>query len=109
MNLEKAALAMEKLGHPKRLEIYRLLVRAGPEGLPVGALQEHLGIPGSTLTHHLSHLIKGEVILQERQGRVLRCLANFELVEGLMVFLKENCCQGVEEGSLPKLQQESQT
>ena len=54
MDLNTAANALRELGHPTRLSIYRELVRAGHEGLPVGELQKHLEIPASTLSHHLS-------------------------------------------------------
>ncbi|EPG4335017.1 ArsR/SmtB family transcription factor, partial [Escherichia coli] len=57
MDLNTAANALRELGHPTRLSIYRELVRAGHEGLPVGELQKHLEITASTLSHHLSALI----------------------------------------------------
>ncbi len=95
MNLQQAARCLEKLGNPTRLEVYRLLVRAGPEGLPVGALQEHLGVPASTLSHHVSHLVNAGLVHQEREGRVLRCTPNFELMQQLVGYLTEQCCQGV--------------
>ncbi len=60
MDLNTAANALRELGHPTRLSIYRELVRAGHEGLPVGELQKHLEIPASTLSHHLSALISAD-------------------------------------------------
>lgn len=69
MDLNTAANALRELGHPTRLSIYRELVRAGHEGLPVGELQKHLEIPASTLSHHLSALISAGLISQERQSR----------------------------------------
>ncbi|MGP7886334.1 ArsR/SmtB family transcription factor, partial [Raoultella planticola] len=68
MDLNTAANALRELGHPTRLSIYRELVRAGHEGLPVGELQKHLEIPASTLSHHLSALISAGLISQERQS-----------------------------------------
>ena len=97
MNLHQAARCLEKLGNPTRLEIYRLLVRAGPEGLAVGALQKHLDVPASTLSHHLSHLVNGDLVRQEREGRVLRCTANYDLMDQALGFLTEECCRGVAE------------
>ncbi|MCD7032356.1 metalloregulator ArsR/SmtB family transcription factor, partial [Escherichia coli] len=73
MDLNTAANALRELGHPTRLSIYRELVRAGHEGLPVGELQKHLEIPASTLSHHLSALISAGLISQERQSRTLFC------------------------------------
>lgn len=92
-----AARCLEKLGNPTRLEIFRLLVRAGPAGLAVGEIQEHLGIPGSTLSHHLSHLINAGLVRQEREGRVLRCTPNFHLINEVIRFLTEECCAGLAE------------
>ena len=57
MNVEEASRQLAVLGSPTRLEIYRLLVKAGAEGAPVGTLQEVLGIPGSTLSHHIGKLV----------------------------------------------------
>jgi DNA-binding transcriptional ArsR family regulator len=95
MTLDEAARCLEKLGNPTRLEVIRLLVRAGREGLSVGEVQEHLGIPASTLSHHLMHLVSAGLVQQERQGRVLRCTPNFDLLEGLVALLTEECCAGV--------------
>ena len=58
MNLETAADQLEALGNPTRLRVYRILVRAGREGLPVGRLQSRLAIAASTLSHHLKRLIE---------------------------------------------------
>ena len=96
MEIAQAALCLEKLGHPTRLEIVRLLVRAGPEGLPVGDVRKHLGIPASTLSHHILHLTSAGLVRQQREGRVLRCTPNFQLMEELIGMLTEECCAGVD-------------
>ena len=83
------------MGNPVRLEVFQLLVRAGRDGLSVGEIQEHMEIPGSTLSHHLSHLVNAGLIHQERESRVLRCTPNFALMEELVGFLTEQCCAGV--------------
>src|SRR3546814_14714909 len=67
MKLERAAAQLEALGNPTRLKIYRVLVRAGAEGLPVGRIQKKLAIPGSTLSHHCKRLIETGLVTQERQ------------------------------------------
>lgn len=95
MELQHAARCLEKLGNPTRLEIFRLLVRAGETGLAVGRIQDHLGIPASTLSHHLSHLVNVGLVSQERESRVLRCKPNFKLMGQLVDFLGEECCAGV--------------
>ncbi len=95
MEHSKAARCLEKLGNATRLEIFRLLVRAGPAGLAVGEIQEHLDIPGSTLSHHVSHLVNAGLVHQQREGRVLRCTPNFTLIDEVIRFLTDECCAGV--------------
>ena len=95
MEPRRAARCLEKLGNPTRLEMFRLLVQAGPDGLAVGEIQEHLGIPGSTLSHHLAHLVNVGLVHQEREGRVLRCRPDFDLMAQVTGFLTEHCCAGV--------------
>ena len=95
MNVNEAARCLEKLGNPTRLEIVRLLVRSGPDGLAVGEVRKHLGIPASTLSHHVLHLVTAGLIRQQRQGRVLRCTPNYDLIESLVTLLTEECCAGV--------------
>ena len=97
MDLDQAARLLEKLGNTTRLAIFRLLVRAGPDGLAVGDLQEHLGIPASTLSHHVAHLVNAGLVRQEREGRVLRCRPDFARMDAVIGFLTEECCAGVSE------------
>ena len=80
MELDQAARCLEKLGNPTRLAIFRLLVKAGDQGLPVGQIQSHLGVPASTLSHHVAHLVNVGLVDQSREGRVLRCSPNFTLM-----------------------------
>ena len=70
MKLEKAASQLEALGNPTRLQLYRTLVRAGDEGLPVGRIQEKLDIAASTLSHHLKRLVDTGLVTQERHDHV---------------------------------------
>lgn len=92
MNLEEAAKQLEALGNATRLQVYRTLVRAGDAGLPVGRLQERLGIPASTLSHHLQRLIATGLVTQERQATTLICRANYPTMNGLIGFLADECC-----------------
>lgn len=94
MELDDAARRLEALGHPTRLAIFRLLVRAGPDGLAVNAVQRDLGIPGSTLSHHLARLMSVGLMTRERHGATLVCRANYEAMNGLIAFLTEECCAG---------------
>ncbi len=77
MKLEEAASQLEALGNPTRLNIYRILVRAGETGLPVGHIQTRLDVPASTLSHHCKRLIDVGLVTQERQATTLICRANY--------------------------------
>ena len=92
MKVEKAAKQLEALGNPTRLQVYRALVRAGDAGLPVGRLQEKLGIAASTLSHHLHRLILTGLVTQERQVTTLICRANYPAMNSLVGFLVDECC-----------------
>lgn len=80
------------LGAPVRLALLRALVRAGQPGMTVGALQERLAMPASTLSHHLRALMQAGVVAQRRDGRRLICTAEFDRIEGLAAFLTTECC-----------------
>jgi ArsR family transcriptional regulator len=90
--IEDAAARLEALGNPTRLAVFRLLVRAGEDGLAVGQLQKRLKIAGSTLSHHLRALITVDLVSQERQGTTLTCRANYRVMETLVSFLVDECC-----------------
>ena len=92
MNLLETAKRLEALGNETRLEIYRLLVRAGRDGLAVGELQQRTGVPRSTLSHHLHKLIAVGLVEQERQATTLICRAQFEVMEQTLGFLLKECC-----------------
>ena len=94
MNEDTAAEALAALGHPARLQTFRLLVKAGHDGLKVGDIAAHLGMPGATLTHHLSSLVQAGLVTQERQGRQIVNRADFERMQQLIGFLSEECCTG---------------
>src|SRR6476620_7661276 len=92
MNIEQAAKQLEALGNVTRLEVYRTLVRAGHAGLPVSRVQEKLGIPASTLSHHLHRLILTGLVTQERQATTLICRAHYPAMNGLIGYLADECC-----------------
>ena len=92
MKFEQAAKQLGALGNPTRLKVYRALVRAGDEGLPVGRLQERIGIAASTLSHHLHRLILTRLVTQERQATTLICRANYVEMDSLLGFLADECC-----------------
>lgn len=105
---EAAALAFAALGSAPRLAVLRALVRAGDEGLPVGQLQERLGMAASTLSHHLRALVQAGVIAQIRDGRSLRCCAQYETVRGLAAFLLSECCADRQGGGPEEMKTESE-
>lgn len=96
LDANSAAALLAQLGNPTRLEVVRLLVRAGHAGAAVGEIQRVLGIPASTLSHHLGHLRRVGLVAQEREGTVLRCRADYERLEGLIAFLTDQCCSGLD-------------
>ena len=93
MSVEDAALAFAALGSEQRLGVLQALVRAGPEGLSVGALGERSGVSGSTLTHHLRFLAHAGLVTQKRKGRTVICAAvAYPMIDRLSDFLVRNCC-----------------
>lgn len=90
----KLANCLAQLGNETRLKIFKLLVQAGDEGLPVGTIQEKLNVPGSTLSHHITKLMSADLIIQKRDGRTLYCIASFHLLNSIVDSLKEQCCVG---------------
>ena len=97
MELEQIAKALKELGHPTRLAIFKRLVKAGHQGLAVGVLQEELGVPGSTLSHHISSLMSADLVTQRRAGRVLYCIPNYSQLQVVIAYLQDECC--ADEGS----------
>lgn len=96
MDNHTASSALGALGHEARLHIFRLLVQAGHDGLVVGTIGQHVGLPASTLAHHLKSLAEAGLIVQEKRGREVFSRANFDAMDRLLAFLTEACCAGVE-------------
>ena len=92
MNIEEAARQLESIGNPTRLRIFRVLVRAGLDGLPMGSLQQKVAIPASTLSHHCRRLIEAGLAHQERNGTTLICRANYRAMSALIGYLADECC-----------------
>ena len=93
----EAASVVEGLGalaQEHRLAMFRLLVQAGDDGMPAGAIAEALGIPNSSLSFHLAHLTRVGLIKQERQSRSLIYTADYDAMNALLGYLTENCCAG---------------
>lgn len=98
MDLERTAERLEALGNATRLGIYRLLVRAGDDGLAVGKIQGRAEIPGSTLSHHLQRLTRVGLVTQERRATSLICRANYAVMNETLSFLVSECCADAQQG-----------
>lgn len=92
---EHAVRALAALGNVTRLRLFRLLVRAGHDGLNVGEIQRLLDQPASTLAHHLGKLSGAGLVVQTRHGREVMCTADFARMNGLLAYLTDQCCNGV--------------
>jgi ArsR family transcriptional regulator, arsenate/arsenite/antimonite-responsive transcriptional repressor len=85
------------LAQDNRLEIFRLLVQAGPEGMAAGQVAEKLGLAPNTLTFHFDRLRFAGLVTVRRDGRSMIYAARFEAMNDLVSFLTENCCQGAQQ------------
>jgi DNA-binding transcriptional ArsR family regulator len=90
--VDQMAGRLAALGHPVRLAILRRVVQGPEEGTPAGEIQAHLGIPASTLSHHLATLSEAGLVTADRQGTFLRYRAAFEQLRALTAYLWEDCC-----------------
>ena len=94
VNPPEAIAALSALSQEHRLAIFRLLVQAGKDGMPAGAIAETLGVPNSSLSFHLPHLHRAGLIAQERRSRSLIYSADYAAMNALIGYLMENCCAG---------------
>ena len=90
----EAARCLADLGHPQRLEAFRLLVQAGAVGLSVGEIERSLKIPRSTLAHHIAQLVSSGLVTQTREGRVQRCRIAPARTRAFLQVLSD-CCEGL--------------
>lgn len=95
METDAAVAALAALAQETRLEVFRLLVQAGPEGVPAGRIGEILEVPPATLSFHLKELSHAGLVSARQEGRFVFYAANFERMAALMTFLTQNCCQGM--------------
>ncbi len=93
MEITDAVTALDALAQATRLEIFRLLVRHGRQGLPAGKIAEELDLPNATLSFHLAQLRHSGLVGSRREGRSLIYSAAFGAMDALIVYLTENCCQ----------------
>jgi len=92
MQNEEASQGFAAMGSEARLDVLRCLVRAGPDGLTIGAIQTRTGIAPSTLAHHLKFLTAAGLVAQQKQGRSVINRADFDRLEALAGFILNECC-----------------
>ncbi|MDP2106238.1 MAG: metalloregulator ArsR/SmtB family transcription factor [Desulfobulbaceae bacterium] len=95
MDKKSAVNLLSSIAQEARLDIFRLLVQAGSEGLPAGVIAEKLNIPGSTLSFHLKELSHSGLINANQVSRFIYYSANYQIMTDLLGYLTENCCAGV--------------
>jgi DNA-binding transcriptional ArsR family regulator len=94
MDTRSAVQLLASIAQEARLDIFRLLVQAGPDGLTAGAIAQRLAIPPSTLSFHLKELTHAGLVHPRPQSRFIYYSANYEAMNGLLAYLTENCCAG---------------
>ncbi|NMG36490.1 metalloregulator ArsR/SmtB family transcription factor [Azoarcus sp. TTM-91] len=94
MNEDQAISALGALAHAQRLRVFRALVVAGPDGLTPSVLAERLDVARNTLSFHLKELAHAGLVTVEQQGRNLIYRAEYRLMNGLIGYLTEHCCEG---------------
>lgn len=95
MEKQVAIAALAALAQETRLDVFRLLVEAGPEGVPAGIIGEALGLPSATLSFHLKELRSAGLVCCERSGRSRIYSPDLSAVTELIAFLTANCCRGI--------------
>jgi ArsR family transcriptional regulator len=94
METKAAIAALSALAQEARLTAFRLLVAAGPAGLPAGRIAEQLAVPANTLSFHLNHLKAAGLVSCRRDGRSLIYSADYTRMQELLGYLTANCCSG---------------
>ena len=89
--------ALGALAHETRLSVFRMLVKAGADGMIAGAIAEHQGVPPSTMSHHLATLERAGLVQSERESRLIHYRADYAGMRRLLAFLMQDCCQGAPE------------
>ena len=97
MDIMLAVDALEALAHETRLGVFRLLVKAGPDGLSAGDIADRMGALQNTMSSHLHKLSRAGIIRNRRDGRRIIYSANFAALSGLIVYLMDDCCGGTAE------------
>jgi ArsR family transcriptional regulator, arsenate/arsenite/antimonite-responsive transcriptional repressor len=101
MEKQNAVAALAALAQDNRLDVFRLLVKAGPTGMPAGRIAEELDLAPNTLTFHFDRLRAAGLVTVRREGRSIIYAARYETMDDLLSFLTENCCKGVDDPCKP--------
>lgn len=101
MKKQSVVAALAALAQDSRLDVFRLLVQAGPGGMPAGRVAEGLDLAPNTLTFHFDRLRVAGLVTVRRDGRSMIYAARFDAMNGLVAFLTENCCQGAQDKCAP--------
>jgi DNA-binding transcriptional ArsR family regulator len=94
MDIIEAAERLSALGNTTRISLYRLLIRAGEEGLNMSDIKGRLELPASTLSHHVGALVQAGLIIREKRGRETVCTANYTAMHETVGYLTDKCCVG---------------
>ncbi len=95
METKEAVAALAALAQETRLSVFRLLVQAGPEGMPAGSIGAKLGVAPATLSFHLKELSHAGLVTSRQESRFIHYMADFAQMAALMTFLTQNCCKGM--------------
>ena len=101
MTKPDALAALAALAQENRLDVFRLLVEAGPDGMPAGSVAAALKLAPNTLTFHFDRLREAGLVTVRRDGRSMIYAARFDRMNALLGYLTENCCQGHPEQCAP--------
>jgi ArsR family transcriptional regulator, arsenate/arsenite/antimonite-responsive transcriptional repressor len=101
MEKSNAVAALAALAQDNRLDVYRLLVQAGPDGLPAGQVAERLGLAPNTLTFHFDRLRAAGLVAVRRDGRSMIYTAQYDTMNALLGYLTDNCCKGAPDTCAP--------
>jgi DNA-binding transcriptional ArsR family regulator len=102
MEMTDAVTALSALAQQSRLAVFRLLVAAGPDGMPAGQVADALDLAPNTLTFHFDRLRMAGLVTVRRDGRSMIYAAQFEAMNALLAFLTENCCRGAADQCAPQ-------
>jgi len=94
MDKSNAIEALHALAQETRLDVFRLLVKRGADGMAAGDIAEALGVKQNTMSANLAVLARAGMVRSEREGRVIRYYADFDGMRNLLSFLMEDCCGG---------------